>query len=425
MPEKSISVRQGLILLFLGVLGFSVLTNVQIVEHDVDLDAWMRTVSLDPTQPSCQSHVLQLASNSTARIITTVTEVPRLFHCGGYALNRNLKPTLESLLPEYQWINLRRIQDWRGNDMLASASNPWDILVSNYQLDECKDPAFFQWLHLRFAGKMVFWTPEDGTNYLDIVDKPNYYFLGPGAPLTLTFLQTAFWAQVPDPEKQEIFFGTPDNASQHRRRSKGTHFLIYAHSNCVAERDSAFRSIATYKDGIFPTIHHGGKCNGGLHHEGAGDSFNTLTSRIQKYPNKNRLGNWEDNRHLYQDFRFCLTMEHTNTPGYITEKILVAFWAGCLPIYWGPKDEIMNMFHPESFIFWDVDDPLPALERILYLETNRSAYEQAVSSSILAPGALERYFSMDERYGAGALKVEMRKYLGLDGFHFAKEIHTE
>ena len=68
-------------------------------------------------------------------------------------------------------------------------------------------------------------------------------------------------------------------------------------------------------------------------------------TKVQKQPNRIRLVIWEDNRHLYTNFRFCLTMEHANTPGYITEKVLVAFWAGCLPIYWRPKEEIRNTAH--------------------------------------------------------------------------------
>ena len=111
-------------------------------------------------------------------------------------------------------------------------------------------------------------------------------------------------------------------------------------------------------------------------------------------------------------------MEHVNTPGYITEKILVAFWAGCLPIYSGPLD-IFDIFHSDSFIYWDIDNPQPALDRIQYLEENRSAYEEVMRKPILAPGAATKYFSFDESYGAGTLKNQIRTYLGLDVYRFS------
>jgi hypothetical protein len=178
----------------------------------------------------------------------------------------------------------------------------------------------------------------------------------------------------------------------------------------VGERQSAFRTIANFKGGIFPTVYYGGRCNGGMKR--------INQTKVQSFPNQVRLANWEDNRHVYQDFRFCLTMEHVNTPGYITEKILVAFWAGCLPVYWGPL-EILDIFHKDSFIYWDVENPQPALDRIQYLEENRSAYEEVMSKPILAPGAATKYFSFDERYGSGTLKNKIRAYLGLDVYRFS------
>ncbi len=334
-------------------------------------------------------------------------ERPKIFHCGGYAKNRNLQPTLESVFPEYSFFDLRQVSDWRSEDMLSS--NPWDLYITNYQLDECRDPFFYQWLQLRFSGKVVFWTPEDATNYLTIVSRPNqFYPLGPGAPLTLTFLQTAFWAQIPDEAKRKFFVGTTYSPPE-RSRSQGKLFLIYAHSNCVGERQSAFRQIANFRGGVFPTVYYGGRCNGGMN--------KSNSTKIQNFPNKVRLANWEENRRIYQNFRFCLTMEHVNTPGYITEKILIAFWAGCIPIYWGPK-QIFDIFNPDSFIYWDVDDPRPALEQLLYLEENRSAFDEVMNKPVLATGAVEKYFSFDARFGAGLLKTMIRNYLGLDHYRF-------
>jgi hypothetical protein len=175
----------------------------------------------------------------------------------------------------------------------------------------------------------------------------------------------------------------------------------------VGVRQQAFRQIA---NAGLSKVHYGGRCDGGVKKN---------QTKAQRYPNKVKLANWQDNRQIYEEFRFCLTMEHVATPGYITEKILLAFWAGCVPIYWGPpKEEILDIFNPKAFVFWDVNHPEKALERIRYLEENRTAYEQVLQQPMLAPGALEKYFSLDDNFGGGVLKARIRRFLGLETFEF-------
>ena len=47
--------------------------------------------------------------------------------------------------------------------------------------------------------------------------------------------------------------------------------------------------------------------------------------------------------------KFVIAFENTSTPGYTTEKIVHAFAAGAIPIYWG-NPEITKEFNPGSFI---------------------------------------------------------------------------
>ena len=160
-PRRGTVVVVLVILLLVAVLSVS----FNIYRAETHIQSWMEVASGDSSQPICLKNPMTPPADIPNVTITTVTEIPKVFHCGGYALNRNLNPTLKSLLPEYEWVDLRRVTDWKGVDMLASASHSWDIFVSNYQLDECKDgTSFYQWLHLRFSGKVLFWTPEDATN---------------------------------------------------------------------------------------------------------------------------------------------------------------------------------------------------------------------------------------------------------------------
>ncbi len=47
--------------------------------------------------------------------------------------------------------------------------------------------------------------------------------------------------------------------------------------------------------------------------------------------------------------KFVIAFENTSTPGYTTEKIVGAYAAGAIPIYWGDPD-IEAVFNPDSFI---------------------------------------------------------------------------
>jgi hypothetical protein len=107
-------------------------------------------------------------------------------------------------------------------------------------------------------------------------------------------------------------------------------------------------------------------------------------------------------------------LEHGSKPGYISEKLLLAFLGGCLPIYYGTR-EVFDIFHPQSFVFYDKNNPLPAMEEIRYLEANATAYQERLESPILLNGdeTVEKYFSLSDDVGNGTLKRKIRHMLGL------------
>lgn len=106
-----------------------------------------------------------------------------------------------------------------------------------------------------------------------------------------------------------------------------------------------------------------------------------------------------------RSFRFALVMENSNVKGYVTEKIANAFMASTIPIYYGTTD-IFKLFNKDAFIYYDIHDPQPALDRIAYLETNRTAYAEVLAQPILVNGerTLEEYFSLSDDVGGGKLK---------------------
>jgi hypothetical protein len=49
-------------------------------------------------------------------------------------------------------------------------------------------------------------------------------------------------------------------------------------------------------------------------------------------------------------YRFAMAFENDIAPGYVTEKLLEALAAGCIPIYWGSEEAVRD-FNPKAFIF--------------------------------------------------------------------------
>lgn len=65
---------------------------------------------------------------------------------------------------------------------------------------------------------------------------------------------------------------------------------------------------------------------------------------------KNNIGGPVDDKLKFQrKHKFVIAFENTATPGYTTEKIIGAFAAGAVPIYWG-NPEIIKEFNAGSFI---------------------------------------------------------------------------
>jgi Glycosyltransferase family 10 (fucosyltransferase) C-term len=181
-----------------------------------------------------------------------------------------------------------------------------------------------------------------------------------------------------------------------RPQGTGKHFLIYANSHCVPYRNQAFRRLAT----IGPEVHYAGKCHGG---KGVGVRVNETGKRT----------GYNLNVALYQDYRFTLAMENAATPGYISEKIMVPFLAGSVPIYYGTK-EVFDIFNRNAFVWYDVNDEQPALDQIKYLEANRTAYAAMLREPILANGeeTIAKYFSIRDEDGGGRLKWAIRDRIG-------------
>eukprot|EP00591_Stephanopyxis_turris_P006858 CAMPEP_0195518564 /NCGR_PEP_ID=MMETSP0794_2-20130614/13160_1 /TAXON_ID=515487 /ORGANISM="Stephanopyxis turris, Strain CCMP 815" /LENGTH=429 /DNA_ID=CAMNT_0040647555 /DNA_START=68 /DNA_END=1357 /DNA_ORIENTATION=+ len=352
-------------------------------------------------------------------------ETPKLtlFYCG-----RPWKLTQHSpegvyianrVFPEYE--QTVRTATLLTNETVASATKD-DLLV--FQMHQyCEvDP-------IKFPGKVLYINGEyydihpnhrlntDGdltTNYLP--NDSRSYVLGPhndtDRSIRVTYMQMrTLYPRV----KRELLFDPSKRPFNTKK-----HFLLYTSSHYVEYRERAADALS--KIGV---IHTGGKCEGN-YKKSAWDQKGPVqcvphdynNTRIQPAPESSEFnGNVTfmhgSNERFFHNYRFGLILENINSPGYVSEKLLNAFLSGTVPIWYG-STEIFDIFNKKAFIYYNVENPKPALEYIAYLEENPEAYEKVLAQPILADGerTIEKYFSFSDDVGGGQLKKRIRQMMG-------------
>lgn len=196
-----------------------------------------------------------------------------------------------------------------------------------------------------------------------------------------------------DQEKLFIDDKKPKNSQKH--------FLMYAQSNCgIKYREEAFDDLSEIGH-----VHQGGAC-WGLKHD---------RSKLSEHITMDRESGKKRNRNIYKDYRFALVMENKNHPGFISERIINSFLSGAIPIWYGTQD-IFKIFNKDAFIYYDVEDSKLALNKIAYLEYNRTAYDEMLEQPILAEGetTIDRWFSFNGKVGDSSLKRRIRSMMGYE-----------
>lgn len=95
-------------------------------------------------------------------------------------------------------------------------------------------------------------------------------------------------------------------------------------------RNDAFKQLSTYK-----------------HVVSGGALFNNIGRKLEGGPGGG--GGELTKLDFFKKCKFALVFENAANPGYVTEKILHAKAAGCIPIYWGDPS-ITREFNPAAFV---------------------------------------------------------------------------
>ena len=136
--------------------------------------------------------------------------------------------------------------------------------------------------------------------------------------------------------------------------------------------------------------------------------------KLCKYKKVDSGGRWKNNiggafienkNAWLKNYKFNLCFENSSQKGYVTEKIIQAFAAGCVPIYWGDGSlcdekyaKFRPVFNPKAFInvhnFDSIESATKEIERI---DNDDSAFETMRKEPIFSDESMERFFGLSPK----------------------------
>lgn len=178
------------------------------------------------------------------------------------------------------------------------------------------------------------------------------------------YLRVPLYLAYPDVDR--LTAPKPVSRADLRTRTRFCNFIYSNNRYADPERDAFFRALDARRK-----VHSAGRH---LRNTATADS-------ASDDPDANAR-----KRAYMRGFRFSLAFENSSHPGYVTEKILDAYIARTIPIYWGDP-LIGEEFNPDSFVdvraFASRDE---AIDRILALDSDEDAMLAMLNASPLRKG---------------------------------------
>tara|TARA_B110000285_G_scaffold235601_1_gene318529 strand:- start:27833 stop:35488 length:7656 start_codon:yes stop_codon:yes gene_type:complete len=200
-----------------------------------------------------------------------------------------------------------------------------------------------------------------GYNDLDGSKSKRLLLLGPGE----TSVTRLFF-----PNALVEYLNFRENGKWTRDHSDSRRWVVaYSNSHCTPRREKIADTIA----GAGIPVVAIGKCRGthpNIKHEPIPLDFKKGIT-------------WKNNALVLNKFGIVLALENTITEGYLSEKLLMAFAAGAVPVYSGAGGAD-TFFNPNSFIRWKDETKDATVTLIRNILQSRAAWERMRSQPMLA-----------------------------------------
>lgn len=142
-----------------------------------------------------------------------------------------------------------------------------------------------------------------------------------------------------------------------------TGFCSFVYSNVNAtERNQFFQELSKYK-----------------RMDSGGGALNNIGYRV------------DDKLAFMKSYRFAIAFENSCYPGYTTEKILHAFQANAIPIYWG-NPLVYRDFNPKAFInCHDYDSFDAVIDQVKRIDADEALYRQIIAEPCFVDNRLNQF----------------------------------
>lgn len=97
-------------------------------------------------------------------------------------------------------------------------------------------------------------------------------------------------------------------------------------------------------------------------------------------------------------YKFCIAYENSSYPGYVTEKIMDCFYAGCIPIYWGSPSVYRDFNHKRILNRLDFDSDEEFIKKIKELNEDSEAYQSFIRQPIFSNNNFTVYFDQNRLF---------------------------
>jgi len=127
-----------------------------------------------------------------------------------------------------------------------------------------------------------------------------------------------------------------------------------------------------------------------FNHDRAGNRIAYLSALkakgIPAYAYGKPFGNWffgeRQKMHILSHFTFANCFENDTLAGYHTEKLVHAYFAGCVPLYWGSNTHSID-FNPEAYLFYREDQTMEDfVEQIIRLSYSERDMRRMVQTPL-------------------------------------------
>mmetsp|Transcript_30515 Transcript_30515/g.72161 ORF Transcript_30515/g.72161 Transcript_30515/m.72161 type:complete len:435 (+) Transcript_30515:122-1426(+) len=211
---------------------------------------------------------------------------------------------------------------------------------------------------------------------------------------------TSIWVPFASTSFAERRYRTPMDLWNRNRNTrfnrKRKYLLGYQQTCCWSERE-AFWDEVNHVAGerLNETGKALGKCNGNME---LGERL-SLPDGPSDGPYR-FSGHMDSSMGRYENFRFVFSAEHgENYMGYISEKIVNAFLAGAVPIYFGAQPELLDqVFVPDTYILTSMrkeERHKKSLELFTAAAEDPRLYERLLhrSEPLVTEASMRRFFS--------------------------------